>query len=115
MLLTGFAPILPTNEIGLAAQALLFPAPISDPRYAQTSPGYLVFNSRTDFNFLLYYQPETDPILQQLDYKIRGTFSIGEVATAALPSQNATAYTGPVLVVTGSHDSFFCSLGSLDL
>jgi hypothetical protein len=35
MLLTGFAPILPTNEIGLAAQALLFPADISAPQYAK--------------------------------------------------------------------------------
>jgi pimeloyl-ACP methyl ester carboxylesterase len=114
MLLTGFAPIFPTNEIGIATQALLFPAPISDPRYAQTSSGYLVFNSREDFDFLFYYTPETDPNLQNLDYAIRGTFAIGEAATAALPSQIATGYTNPVLVVTGSHDAFFCSFLSLD-
>ncbi len=115
MLLTGFALIFPTNEIGIATQALLLPDDISDPRYAQQSPGYLVFNSRTDFNYLFYYTPETDPNLQNLDYAIRGTFAIGEAATAALPSQNATAYKNPVLIVTGSHDAFFCSFLSLDL
>lgn len=51
MLLTGFAPILPTNEIGLAAQALLFPADISAPQYAQLSPAYLIFDGRADFDF----------------------------------------------------------------
>jgi pimeloyl-ACP methyl ester carboxylesterase len=115
MLLTGFAPILPTNEIGLAAQALLFPADISAPQYAKLSPAYLIFDSRTDFDFLFYYPPETDINMQNRDWATRGTFALGEAATAALPSQVARDYANPVLVVTGSHDSFFCSLLSLDI
>jgi hypothetical protein len=64
MLLTGFAPILPTNEIGLAAQALLFPANISAPQYAKLSPAYLIFDSRADFDFLFYYPPKSDINMQ---------------------------------------------------
>jgi pimeloyl-ACP methyl ester carboxylesterase len=67
MLLTGFAPIFPTNEVGILAQALLFPAPISAPQYAQISLFYLIFNSRTDFDFLFYYPPEADLNMQNLD------------------------------------------------
>jgi pimeloyl-ACP methyl ester carboxylesterase len=115
MLLTGFAPIFPTNEVGILAQGLLFPAPISAPQYAQISPFYLIFNSRTNFDFLFYYPPDTDPNMQNLDWETRGTFALGEAATAALPSQVATGYTNPVLVVTGGHDSFFCSFLSLDI
>jgi hypothetical protein len=118
MLLIGFTPILLTNEIGLAAQALLFLADISAPQYAKLSPAYpyLIFDSRADFDFLFYYPPETDINMQNRDWATRGTFALGEAATAALPSQVASDYTNPVLVVTGSHDSFFfCSLLSLDI
>jgi len=53
--------------------------------------------------------------METLDWDTRGTFSLGEAATAALPSQVAEKYVNPLLVVTGSHDSFFCSLLSLDI
>jgi len=53
--------------------------------------------------------------MENTDWNSRGTFSLGEAATAALPSQVAWEYTNPLLVVTGSHDSFFCSLLSLDI
>ncbi len=53
--------------------------------------------------------------MESLDWATRGTFALGEAATAALPSQVALEYTNPLLVVTGSHDSFFCSFLSLDI
>jgi pimeloyl-ACP methyl ester carboxylesterase len=115
-LLTGYAPILPINEIGILVQGWLFPAYIYEPaRYGGYNPGYLEFTNRADFDFLFYLPGQFDHNLESLDYATRGTFALGEAATAALPSQVATEYTNPVLVITGSHDSFFCSPFSLDI
>ena len=96
MLLTGFAPILPTNEIGLAAQALLFPADISAPQYAKLSPAYLIFDSRTDFDFLFYYPPETDINMQNRDWALGVPLLLAKLpllhCRARLPETMQTRY-----------------------
>lgn len=94
-ILTGYAPILPINEIGIAVQAILFPASLNDPRYYGLNPGYLEFTNRVDFDFLFYYPGQYDRNLESLDWATRGTFALGEAATAALPSQVAEGYTNP--------------------
>jgi pimeloyl-ACP methyl ester carboxylesterase len=54
-ILTGFAPILPINEIGILVQGWLLPADLIDSRYSNLNPAYLEFSNRVDFDFLFYY------------------------------------------------------------
>lgn len=71
-ILTGFAPILPINEIGILVQGWLLPAELIDSRYRGYNPAYLEFGNRVDFDFLFYYPGQyyagkclTSPVSQQ--------------------------------------------------
>ena len=46
--------------------------------------------------------------LADLDFSLRGTMSIGEVALTLVATNNALKYTNPVFVVTGEKDKVFC-------
>ncbi|KZS91825.1 hypothetical protein SISNIDRAFT_442999, partial [Sistotremastrum niveocremeum HHB9708] len=63
--------------------------------------------SNYQFGFLEY--PFYDPAVAAAQFKIRGTATLGEFTTLADPIGPSTNFTGPVLVVAGAQDAFFCA------
>lgn len=106
-LLTGYAIIFPPQFTGVFVQSWLAPAP-SYPL------GYLQPNNKNFLRFLFYAPGKFDPALADVDFATRGTISIGEAASVVIGSIQ-TNYTGPVMVITGQHDSIYCSALTIDL
>lgn len=113
-LLTGYALFFPPQFTGVFIQSWLLPADLSDPRYADLSPGYLELNNLNYISFLFYDPGQFSQSLQDVDFNNRGTVSLGE-ASGILAGSLQTAYTGPVLVITGLHDSIYCSTFTIDI
>jgi hypothetical protein len=107
--------VLAFNLIGFFVQSGLLPASLEDPRFAGLALGYLEVSSHSDFSWLFYTPGEHDQGITNLDWATRGTVTLGEAATGATGSQTASEYTGPVFVVTGIHDSVFCSTLTLNI
>ena len=112
-LLTGYALFFPPQFTGVFVQSLLAPA-FLDPRFAGYNPGYLEFDNKNFLNFLFYAPGKFSQSMANLDFATRGTVSLGEAASVLIGSIE-TAYTGPVMVITGQHDSIYCSTFNLDI
>jgi pimeloyl-ACP methyl ester carboxylesterase len=113
-LLTGYAVVFPPEFTGVFVESWLAPAFLIDPRFAGLSAGYLELNNKNYLSFLFYDPGQFDPSLQSVDFATRGTITLGEAASVMAGSLK-TEYEGPVLVITGQHDSIYCSLLTLDL
>ena len=97
------------NFPGFTATAELLSATLTDSaRYGFLSGdlGYLIANSLSGVEYLLYYGPYQyyDLSYIALDYAARGTITIGEAITGALGISVAEEYTGSVLVLNGNQD-----------
>ncbi|PMD40183.1 alpha/beta-hydrolase [Hyaloscypha variabilis F] len=109
-ILTGFASNLYTLQLlGFLAESGLL-----DPRYTALPVGYLEFFNKAYFSFLFYNPGEFSTALRDVDFDTRGTISLGEAASLMFGSLQ-TEYKGPVLVITGQHDSIYCSDVGIDL
>jgi hypothetical protein len=119
LILTGYSSSFDLAIPGVALTALLVPAVLLEPtRFQCYSLGYLEMSTRTGFDFLFFWPGGYDSKLEAQNFAQRGTFATGEVATVAFTIQE-TEYQGPVYVVTGQHDAFFCNplglpLGTID-
>ncbi|KAE9367308.1 alpha/beta-hydrolase [Stipitochalara longipes BDJ] len=112
-ILTGYAYFFPPQFTGVFAESWILPAEL-DPRFATLPVGYLEINNKDDFSFLFYDPGQFSQALQDVDFATRGTITLGEAASVMIGSLQ-TEYTGPVLVVTGQHDSIYCSEFTIDL
>ncbi|KZT32869.1 hypothetical protein SISSUDRAFT_1037451 [Sistotremastrum suecicum HHB10207 ss-3] len=110
IILTGFAG---GDNVGILISLGAFGATIASQalKNANTpSNSYFAVGSFIDFQqgFLKY--PFFDAATTTTIFNTRGTVTIGELTTLAIPaSAPATDFTGRVLVVTGNNDHFFCA------
>jgi pimeloyl-ACP methyl ester carboxylesterase len=112
-LLTGFAYFFPPQFTGVFVESWVLPAEL-DPRYTALPVGYLEFFNKAYFSFLFYNPGEFSTALRDVDFDTRGTISLGEAASLMFGSLQ-TEYKGPLLVITGQHDSIYCSDVGIDL
>lgn len=110
IILTGYSSTFHANLIGVATNAILVPAALVEPaRFGNLAAGYLEATARAGFDRVLYQPGAYDPGLEDLDWRTRGTFSAGEVASLTLGAyEKSLLYTGSVYVVTGQYDFIFC-------
>jgi len=112
-LLTGYAYFFPPQFTGVFAESWILPAQL-DPRYTNLPLGYMELNNQAYTEFLFYDPGQYSQSLETVDFNTRGTITLGEAASTMIGSLQ-TEYTGPVLVITGQHDSIYCSEYTIDL
>ena len=106
--LTGYSSTvaLPINlQLDFASAAIVNPA-----RFPGLPLGYWAGKNvpvRTSY----FYAGNFDPALPQIDFDTHDTFAVGEGLSPGFETR-VTAFTGPVLVVTGDLDILFCPEGA---
>ena len=109
-ILTGFSCFFLTILPAVLAQSLLLPARIDQPsRYGDLDLGYLEFSNQGEFNYIFYYPEGSDKNFANYDFSIRGTMTVGELASLLATGNTATGYTKPVLVASGEYDYLLCN------
>ncbi len=107
-ILTGFG-----NSVAPAAsginQTVLYPASKSAPRFAGLPLGYMVMSSEDGRRAYFYGPPSSfDQGLFLLDFNTEDDVGLGEIFSLGTGLKTASAFTGPVLVITGTEDNVFC-------
>lgn len=70
-------------------------------------PGYLVSSNINANHYLFFHAPNFDPDMLVFAEQSKKPVTVGELMTSAsVPMQSG--FTGPVLIITGSHDLPFC-------
>ncbi|KAK4539288.1 hypothetical protein LTR36_000814 [Oleoguttula mirabilis] len=77
-------------------------------RFGDRSTGSVVPGDELAIQFIFFTYPYFDPAVAVAANAGKYPFSIGEILTTAILPQNATSFTGPVLVITGDADTIFC-------
>jgi pimeloyl-ACP methyl ester carboxylesterase len=110
-ILTGFSKSWVNTIPGFTATAELLPAAFVDPnRFGRLGPTYLAADNELGVEYLLFYKgtkPTYDPALVQADFDARGTITLGEAISGAIPP-SAPNFKGSVYVMTGQQDVVFC-------
>lgn len=113
-MLTGFTLKARSSYIPTAITGVFLPATIAYPKkWAGQALSYFVSSSMRGANKLFFVLPNTDPSLVALNFKLRGTVTVGEFITLFEGPKAAPEYKGRVFVLTGQNDSIFCSPGIL--
>jgi hypothetical protein len=112
-ILTGFSKTWVNVIPGFAVTAGLKPAALVDPqRFGNLGATYLAATYAPGVQYLLFYTSSGgkqyfDPALSKADYDARGTITVGEAISGALPTI-ANKFKGSVYVMTGQQDVVFC-------
>jgi pimeloyl-ACP methyl ester carboxylesterase len=115
-ILTGFSCFFLTILPAVLAQSFLLPARIDEPSlYGDLDLGYLEFSNQGEFNYIFYYPEGSDENFANYDFSIRGTMTLGELASLVATGNTATGYTNPVLVASGQYDYLLCNELGFDL
>ena len=109
-ILTGFSPLLVVGAVGTILAGDFLPAVLVDKSRAPPSldPTYLVGTNEAKVNGLLYYG-DINPLAADYEYTIRGTVTLGELATALLGQLPAPGFTGSLFALTGQEDQIVCA------
>ena len=103
--LTGYS-----DTVNVPVDALdLDPAAAVLPRFAGLPLGYFTFESQSARTRVFYDGP-FDPAVAAHDFEVQDTVSVGELFSPGL-DRVVTSFTGPVFLITGDKDFFFCSDG----
>jgi pimeloyl-ACP methyl ester carboxylesterase len=121
LVITGATHNVREIQAPLSIEAQHYPA-LFDPQFAGRGldPGYVT--SRPGTREQLFYQGMTsapgtgaDPRIIARDEATKGTVSQFELVNYPLVFRTVLDVRAPVLLLIGSHDGIFCSLGALDL
>lgn len=106
LVLTGFSKSILLPAPGVLVTAGVAPAAVVNPsHFGGESIGYLTPTSKSGFMTLFYYG-DFDPAFANDDFKLVGTITIGEGATAAAAPgvQAASGFKNPVYVISGNDE-----------
>mgnify|MGYP005988817661 CR=1 FL=1 len=107
--LTGFSEALVLSGAGIVVRPLYLPADVIAPlRFAGLDPTYLIGTSKEGFRPCCYIGDYDESVLDY-QWERRGTFSVGEIATALVGQVPSPSFKGDVFVLNGDEDQVFCS------
>ena len=108
-MLTGFGSCLACAAAGLN-QTILYPASEFSPRFSGLPLPYMVMSSE-EGRRSYFYGPlgSYDEQLFLLDFQNEDDVGLGEIFSLNGGLKTASAYSGPVFMVTGAEDNVFCA------
>jgi pimeloyl-ACP methyl ester carboxylesterase len=103
--LTGFSDV-PPESLPVSALLDAIPAATQGSRFQGVPLGYFAFATES-FRNQVFYDGPFDPTVAAYDFSVQDTVSAGELFSTGL-ERVVTPYAGPVLMITGDADFFFC-------
>ena len=109
-ILTGWSNTFLVSGVRDAIGIVALPAQLVDPmQFGDLAVGYMEVSSESGDVYAFFQQGGYDPAMQALDWKRRGTLTLGELLTFPFAIAAAPGYTLPVLVITAEMDAIFCN------
>lgn len=111
--LTGYTMRFFDGILGNGAAFGVTPAVLALPdKYSSLDLGYLVASDLAGFQRLMY-DGDFDTSVASNDFANRGTLAVGEFVQVVTNQQSVSDYAGPIMVLTGHVDQFFCAVSEM--
>lgn len=113
LILSGYTSNVKPAIPGILITSVTLPASLAYPaKFSSLSVGYTAFSQETGVRGMLYTntKSEWDAGVAHAEWLARGTYTVGESISTVFANDVATAFTKPVLILTGHKDQIFCGL-----